>query len=61
MKTTIQIPKDKGLVDGFPNADEVSKDHLFVTVRRADLEESKWWISKILFITMFWKIKQHQK
>ena len=39
LKTTIQIIYDKGLFNAFPNADKVLKDFLFVTKRRADLEE----------------------
>ena len=39
VKTTIQIFYDKGLFDNFQNADEVSKDFLFVTRRRGDLSE----------------------
>ena len=41
VKTTIQIIYDKGLFDGFLNADEVLKDFLFATERRGDLHESK--------------------
>ena len=41
VKTTTQIHYDKGLFDGFPNADKVLKDFLFVTRRRGDLEENK--------------------
>ena len=37
-RTTIQILHDNGLFDGFPNADEVLKEILFVTRRRGDLE-----------------------
>ena len=39
VKTTIQIPYDKGLFDNFQNAEEVLKDFFFVTQRRGDLEE----------------------
>ena len=39
VKTTIQIPYDKGLFDNFQNAEEVVKDFLFVTRRRGGLEE----------------------
>ena len=39
VKTTIQIIKDKSLFFNFQNADEVSKDLLFTTRLRADLEE----------------------
>ena len=38
---TIQILYDKVLFDGFPNADQVLKDFLFVTRHRGDLEENK--------------------
>ena len=41
VETTIQILYDKGLFEGFPNADEVLKDFLFVTRRRGDLEQNK--------------------
>ena len=36
---TIQILYDKGLFDNYANAEEISKDFLFVTRRRGDLEE----------------------
>ena len=39
VKTTIQIPYDRGLFDNFQNAEEVLKDFLFVTRRRGDLEK----------------------
>ena len=39
VKTSIQILYDKGLFLSFPNADKVSKDFLFVTKRRLDLEK----------------------
>ena len=39
MKTTFQILYDRGLFDNYANADEVLKDFLFVTRRRADLEK----------------------
>ena len=39
VKTTIQILHDKKLFNGFPNAEKVLKDFLFVTKRRSDLEE----------------------
>ena len=39
VKTTIQILYDKGLFDGFTNADEISKDFIFVTRRRLDSEK----------------------
>ena len=41
VKATIQILYDKGLFDGFPNADEVSNDFLFVTRRRPNVKEIK--------------------
>ena len=41
VKTTVQIPYDKGLFDSFSNADEVSKDFSFVTRRRGDIKESE--------------------
>ena len=40
VKTTIQILYDKGLFDSFPEADKVSKNFIFVTRRRADLEKA---------------------
>ena len=39
VKTTIQTVYDKGSFDSFPNANKVLKKYLFVTRRRADLEE----------------------
>ena len=39
VKTTIQIPYDRGLFDKFQNAEEVLKDFLFTTRRRPDLEK----------------------
>ena len=39
VKTLIQILSDKGLFDGYSNADKVLKDFLFVERRRPDLEE----------------------
>ena len=39
VKTTIQILYDKVLFDGFPNADNVSKDFVFTKRCRPDLEE----------------------
>ena len=39
VKTTIQIPYDRGLFDNFQNAEEVLKDFLFTTRRRPDLEK----------------------
>ena len=47
MKTTIQILSDKAFFDGFPSADEVLNDFLFLTRRRADLEENKLCYSKV--------------
>ena len=41
VKTLIQILSDKGLFDGYSNADKVLKDFLFVERRRTDLEEVK--------------------
>ena len=41
MKTTIQKMYEKGLFDGFPNADEVLKDLLFVTRSRGYLKKKK--------------------
>ena len=41
VKTTIQILLDKGSFDGFPTADEVLKDFLFVIRRRADIKQNK--------------------
>ena len=41
VKTTIQALYDKGLFDGFQNADEVLKNFLFVTGLGGDLEESQ--------------------
>ena len=38
-KTTIQILYDKNLSDGFPRADKVLIEFLFVTRRRPDLEK----------------------
>ena len=40
VKTTIQIPYDRGLFDNFQNAEEVLKDFLFTTRRRPDLEDN---------------------
>ena len=42
METTFQTLYDKGLFDGFPYADEVVLDFLYVTRRRGDLDGSKW-------------------
>ena len=39
VKTTIQIPYDKGLFDKFQNADKVLEDFLITTRRRPDLEK----------------------
>ena len=39
MKTNIQRLYEKRLFDGFPNADEVLQDFLFVTRRRGDLSD----------------------
>ena len=39
VKTTIQIPYDKGLFDKFQNADKVLEDFLLATRRRGDLSE----------------------
>ena len=39
MQTTVQILYDKGLFDKYAFADEVSKDFLFVTRLRGDLEK----------------------
>ena len=39
---TIQILHDKGLFDNYANADNVLEVFLFVTRRRADLEEIKY-------------------
>ena len=39
VKTIFQLLYDKGLIDNYANADEVLKDFLFVTRRRADLED----------------------
>ena len=39
VKTTIQILYDKGLFDGFQNADKVLEDFLFTTRRRPGLSE----------------------
>ena len=39
VKTTIQIPYDKGLFDKFQNADNVLEDFLFTTRRRPELSE----------------------
>ena len=39
VKTTIQIPYDKGLFDNYANADEALKVFLFVTRRAGDLEK----------------------
>ena len=50
VKTTKKVFYDKKLVEGFPNADEVIKDFLFVTRRRSSLEESKGCRSMIIFI-----------
>ena len=50
VKTTIQLLYDTGLFDGFPNADEVLKDFLFVRRRRGDLVERKGSYSTILFM-----------
>ena len=41
MKTTIQILYDKGLFDEYNNAESFLKEFMFVTRRRADLEEVK--------------------
>ena len=41
VKKIVQILYDNGLSDGFPNAEKVLEDFLFVTRRRADLEELK--------------------
>ena len=41
VKTTIQIPYDQGLIDGFPYADKVLLEFMFVTRGRADLEKIK--------------------
>ena len=43
---------DKGLFDGFPNADEVLKDFLFVTRHRGNLEQNKRCHSMILFMNI---------
>ena len=40
VKTIIQILYDKGLLDGFPNANKVLKDLLFSERLRNDLEET---------------------
>ena len=37
VKTTIQILYDKGLFDGFTNADEISKEFLFTLLQDVDL------------------------
>ena len=39
VKTTIEMLFDKQLFDGFPKADKVLNDFLFVTRRRAYLQE----------------------
>ena len=39
MKSTIKKYCDKGLFDGFTNADKVLKDFFFTTRRRLDLSE----------------------
>ena len=39
VETTLKMIHDKGIFDGFPNADNVLEDVLFVTRRRPDLEK----------------------
>ena len=39
VETTAQILYGKEIFDGFPNADEVLRDDLFVTRRKPDLDE----------------------
>ena len=50
VETAIQFLYDKGLFDGYANADEVLKDFLFVTRHSDDLYENKWCCSLILLI-----------
>ena len=52
VKLTKIVFCDKKLVDGFPNADEVIKDFLYVTRRRSKLEETKGCRSMIIFISI---------
>ena len=51
VKTTIQIPYDKGLFDNIQNADKVLEDFLFTTRRRPDLSEENTYIHT--FIRVF--------
>ena len=40
VKTTIQIPYDRGLFDHYTNSDKVLEDFLFTTRRRPDIEDN---------------------